>query len=159
MNTYFDKFNNSSHRPKVGVAISTYTEEQTESKRLNIIKKSLDSLKTVVSKYCLPIYVVIVVDGPIPNKHNDILSKYNFNIYRRSNNGGVSRTKNTCIRLLLEQNVDIGFLADDDLLYKNNCFDVYTNFICKTECHHLIACYPHKIVHPDWDKMNYILET
>ena len=168
MSRFFSKFNNSNnsnnsnhpgHQPNIGVAISTYTEKNTEPKRYEIIEKSLDSLHKIILKTKLNLYVVIVVDGPIPDKHNKILSKYDFNIYKRPYNGGVARTKNTCIRLLLEQNVDIGFLADDDLLYKNNCFDVYTSFICKTECHHLIASYPHKIVHPDWDKMNYILET
>ena len=95
----------------------------------------------------------------MPEKHNELLKKYDFNIYYRPENGGVAKAKNTSIRLLLEQNIDIGFLADDDVLYKNNCFDVYSKFICNTECHHLIACYPHPQVHPDWNKMNYILDN
>ena len=146
---------------KVGLAISTYSEEHTEKKRYEIIKKSLDSLEQILKTNKINIYVVIVVDGNIPDIHNKLLHNYNFNIYRREENGGVAKTKNTCIRLLKEQYVDIGYLADDDILYKENCFDVYTDFICKTKCHHLIACYPDPIVHPKhtWNKLNYILDT
>ena len=144
---------------KIGIAVSTYTEEKTDAKRYEIIDRSLKSLQEVLKTTKVNTYVVIIVDGEIPERHNELLSKYNFNIFRRPENGGVARTKNTSIRLLLEQNVDIGFLADDDLLYKNNCIDVYANFICKTECHHLIASYPHPKVHPDWNKMNYILDN
>ena len=145
---------------KIGIAISTYTEEKTDSKRYEIIKKSLDSLKKVLEKTKINVYVVIVTDGKLPEKHNKLLMNYNFNLYRRAFNGGVAKTKNTSIRLLLEQNVDIGFLADDDLLYKNNCLNIYTNFILNTKCHHVIACYPHPIVHPKntWDKLNYKLD-
>ena len=128
---------------KIGIAISTYTEEKTEPKRYEIIDRSLKSLQKVLKTTKINTYVVIIVDGKVPDKHINLLKKYDFNVYIRPKNGGVARTKNTSIRLLLEQNVDIGFLADDDLLYKNNCIDVYANFICKTECHHLIASYPH----------------
>ena len=158
MNTYFDKFNNSSHQPKVGVAISTYTEEKTESKRLTIIKKSLDSLKTVVSKSNLPVYVILVVDGPVPQRHLDLLKQYNFNIHIKTENKGVACAKNTSIRLLLEQNIDIGFLMDDDVLYQESCFKKYCDYIIRGKIHHMGFCYPDPIVHPksEWNKMGYI---
>jgi len=144
---------------KIGIAISTYTDEGTEPKRYEIIERSLNSLRDTLKDTIVNTYVVIVVDGPIPEKHNILLKNYDFPIYYRPKNGGVARTKNTCIRLLLEKDIDIGFLADDDLLYKSNGIDIYTRFICKTQCPHLIACYPHKIVHPDWNAMNYIADT
>ncbi len=152
-------FNKNLNEIRIGIAISTFTEEETEEKRYEIINRSLQSLQEVLKTTKISTYVVIIVDGEIPKRHNDLLNKYDFNIHRRPENGGVAKTKNTSIRLLLEQNIDIGFLADDDLLYKNNCFDIYTKFICKTECHHLISSYPHPKVHPNWDKMNYILDT
>ena len=154
-------FNKKINEINIGIAISTFTEDKTEDKRYEIIKRSLESLQKILQTTKINTYVIIVVDGTIPDKHNQILDTYNFNIYRRSQNGGVAKTKNTCIRLLLEQNVDIGFLVDDDVLYKNNCFDIYADFICKTKCHHLIASYPHPKVHPKktWDKMNYTLDS
>jgi len=152
-------FNKNLNEIKIGIAISTFTEEDTEELRYEIIERSLKSLKEVEKETKINTYIVIVIDGKVPKKHYDLLNKYDFNIYKRKENGGVAKTKNTCIKLLLEQNVDIGFLADDDLLYKNNCLEKYTNFIYKTQCHHLIASYPHPKVHPDWNKMNYILDN
>ena len=116
---------------KIGIAISTYTEEKTEAKRYEIIERSLQSLQEVVKTTKVKTYVVIVVDGEVPEKHMNLLSKYNFNIFKKSQNGGVARTKNTSIRLLLEENVDIGFLADDDVLYKEGCLEKYCDVILK----------------------------
>ena len=111
-------FNKSLEEIKIGIAISTYTEENTDKDRYVIIDKSLNSLQQILNKCNLNVYVIIVVDGEVPLIHNQILEKFNFNIYRRKENGGVARTKNTSIRLLLEQKIDIGYLADDDLLYR-----------------------------------------
>lgn len=149
----------SSNNVKIGIAVSTFTEEGTEDKRYEIIDKSLQSLYNTLKTTDTQVYVVVVIDGNVPDKHRQILDKYAFKTYQRSSNGGVARTKNTCIRLLMEQRIDIGFLVDDDLLYNNNCFDVYTRLITKTKCHHIIACYPHPKVHPDWNKLNYVLDT
>ena len=33
-------------------------------------------------------------------------------------NGGISRAKNTCLRALMETGFDIGFLAEDDILFR-----------------------------------------
>ena len=68
----------------------------------------------------LNIYIVIVVDGEVPKKHKQLLNEFKFKIHFKKENGGVAKAKNTSIRLLLEQNIDIGFLSDDDVLYKKN---------------------------------------
>ena len=143
---------------KIGIAVSTYTEEKTDAKRYEIIDRSLKSLQEVLKTTKVNTYVVIIVDGEIPERHNELLSKYNFNIFRRPKNGGVARTKNTSIRLLLEQNVDIGFLADDDLLYKQGCLGKYCDVILKGKIHHIGFCQMHPLVHPkhEWKKMGYI---
>ena len=151
-------FNKSIDSIKIGIAISTFTEENTESKRYEIIEKSLNSLREVLDKTSIQTYIVIVVDGQVPEKHNELLKKYDFNIYHRPENGGVAKAKNTSIRLLLEQNIDIGFLADDDVLYKNNCLEEYCNCILKGKIHHIGFCQMHQLVHPknEWEKMGYI---
>ena len=60
------------------------------------------------------------------NTIKDALDNVNiFDIHFRKKNRGVSTTKNTSIRILLEKNSDIGFLMDDDVLYKDNCFENY----------------------------------
>lgn len=143
---------------KVGIAISTFTEDKTEKKRYEIIDRSLSSLQNMIKNTEVNIYVVIVVDGEVPEKHNKLLSKYNFNICRRPQNGGVAKTKNTSIRLLLEKNVDIGFLADDDMLYKDGCIEKYCDVILKGKIHHIGFCPMHPLVHPknEWEKFGYI---
>ena len=142
---------------KVGIAISTYTEEKTDPKRYEIIDKSLMSLQESLSLSKIKHAVMIVVDGPIPDIHNKILEKYNFPIYRRKENGGVAKTKNTSIRLLLEKKIQIGYLADDDILYKKNFLEEYTNTILNTNIHHMSYCQMDPIVHPPdtWKKMGY----
>ena len=143
---------------KIGIAISTFTEEKTDNKRYDIIDKSLSSLSDIIKLTNLNIYIVIVVDGQIPEKHKNILNKYNFNIYNRPNNGGVARTKNTSIKLLLEKNIDIGFLADDDVLYKKGCLEEYCSTIINGNIHHIGYCQMHPLVHPknEWIKRGYI---
>ena len=176
-NTYFDRFISGNQKPKLGIAISTYSEINTDSKRYEIIQKSFDSLISAILKYSDQLYVFIVVDGPVPEIHDKLIedfvkkceyeysrnqeqnqkTNFHINVVKRVENGGVAKTKNTCIKLLLENKIDIGFLADDDLLYGGDCFSKYLEFIIKSRCHHLIACYPHPKVHPNWEQMGYIL--
>jgi len=143
---------------RIGIAISTYTEDKTDQERYIIIERSLSSLESYLKTTKLDLYVVIVVDGSIPSRHNDLLNKYNFNVYFRKENGGVARTKNTSIRLLLEQNIDYGFLMDDDVEYKKGCFEKYVDTMIKTGSHHMSYCQMPEIVHPknEWSNMGYI---
>jgi len=143
---------------KIGIAISTYSNLNTSENRFNLIKISLDSLTKYITNLEYEIYVVVVIDGPIPKKHINILNNYNFNLYFKKENGGVARVKNTSIRLLLEQNIDIGFLADDDVLYKKNFLQPYVNSIINGKIAHMGYCQVHEKVHPknEWDKMGYV---
>ena len=151
-------FHKSINELKIGIAVSTYSTNKTENKRFDIIRKSLKTLNEYLKNTNLNIYVVIVVDGNVPKKHKELLNEFNFNIYFRKENGGVSKTKNTSIRLLLEQNIDIGFLADDDVLYKNKFMEMYLDVILKCKIHHISYVQMHPIVHPkeEWKKMGYI---
>lgn len=145
-------------KKKIGIAISTYSEEKTNDERYKIIDNSLKSLQDLKVDSKFELYIIIVVDGNIPNIHNNILNKYNFKIYRKTHNGGVAKIKNTSIRLLLEENIDIGFLADDDVLYKNGIIEKYVNTISNANIHHMGFCQMHPLVHPknEWEKMGYI---
>lgn len=152
------KKNRTLNNINIGIAISTYTNKNTDNKRYDIIKKSLSSLKNIIKKSKISIYPVIVVDGNIPNCHNKLLHNYDFDIYQRKENGGVSKTKNTSIRLLLEKSIDIGFLADDDVLYKDGCFEKYIEAILITNIPHFGFTQMHPLVHPknEWEKMGYL---
>ena len=143
---------------KVGLAFSTYTNDNTDLKRYTIIKRCFKSIEDYLKKTKLDIYAVIVVDGSIPDIHKSIiddLSK-NINIYYKLENGGVSKVKNTGIRLILENNCEIGFLLDDDVLIKENCFEEYIDKIIKCNIPHMCYCQIPELVHPKRDliKMN-----
>ena len=60
-NTYFDKFITGNQKPKLGIAISTYSEANTDSKRYEIIQRSFDSLLNAISHYYEELYIFIVV--------------------------------------------------------------------------------------------------
>ena len=69
---------------KIGIAISTYSEEKTDQSRYAIIEKSLHSLQNILKTCPLNVYVVLVVDGPIPQKHTQILNKFDFQtVYKK----------------------------------------------------------------------------
>lgn len=143
---------------KIGIAISTFSNEKTNNNRFKIIEQSLNSLDTYLIHYEYETYVIIIVDGSISEKHLNILKKYNFNIHHKETNGGVARVKNTSIRLLLEQNIDIGFLADDDVLYKKDFLKPYVNSIIKGNILHMGYCQVPEKVHPrkEWESLGYI---
>lgn len=151
-------FNKNLNEFKIGIAISTYSTKRTEQKRFDIIRKSLKSLQNTLKDTKLNIYIIIVIDGDIPKKHKKLLNEFSFNCYFKKNNGGVARAKNTSIRLLLEQNIDIGFLADDDVLYKKNFLEKYLETILKGKIHHIGYVQMHPIVHPknEWSKFGYV---
>jgi hypothetical protein len=157
----------------IGIAVSTYTQQNTDVSRYQIIERSLDSLVKFISdsenrylnnKGAYSYYTVIVVDGPIPDKHKLLLQKYHnnqlINLHFKKINGGVARSKNTSIKLLMDKQVDIGFLMDDDVEYKLDCLDRYVDAILKGQIHHMSYCQMNPIVHPKstWEKRGYVVK-
>ena len=53
-------FNKKLEEIKIGIAISTFTEEKTDDKRYKIIENSLKSLSEVIDKTKLNTYVIII---------------------------------------------------------------------------------------------------
>ena len=132
-----------------GVAISTYFCDVTPEIRLNVFKKSINSL--IVSEYKGPIF--LVDDGSTKKDHlNFVREVYGDRIFiqERSENGGLSKVKNTGIRLLMENKCDIGFLVDDDMEYLPNWFTAYEEAISKTGIPHF-SFY--------WNKGEYLYEN
>ena len=100
---------------KIGLAISTYFSKDTSPQRLTVFKNCINSL----GSKSFPGELVVVDDCSETTEHLTFLESINVPYYRRPFNGGIARTKNTGIRLLIEKGCDIGFLADDDLMYCN----------------------------------------
>jgi GT2 family glycosyltransferase len=127
---------------RLGVAVTTYSDENTQPHRYAMINNCFESLASVPG-----IMVNIVSDG-ITARHRKIIEGYpQFNHIERAENGGIAKAKNTSIRVLLEQDVDIGFLADDDLIFKRpDVFLVYATAVMKTGIPHF--CY-FEVDHPN----------
>ncbi|BCS83202.1 putative glycosyltransferase [Cotonvirus japonicus] len=121
----------------IGIAITTYSDEHTSDKRIQIISDSFSSLRENMKN----VKVIVVVDGKCIPKHKELLDKYGdvFEIIYRQKNGGISRAKNTCIKYLLQKNIDIGFLADDDIIYNKGWQQMYVSNIIETGIQHF--CY------------------
>lgn len=118
---------------KKGLSISTHSSENTPNGRYDIIENCLQSL---IDNKPDDLMVNIISDG-ITNKHREIIKKFPFNHFERKENGGISKTKNTSIKTILQQGCDIGFLADDDLIFKDKeVFNAYTDAIVQTNIPH-----------------------
>jgi len=121
-----------------GLAISTYFSTPELNKRFEIFKQSINSLLNLPVTY--PIY--IVDDGSPYSYHLDYVKKIDINkkisIFKRLSNGGISRVKNTSIRLLKEIGCKYIFLADDDIEYlKKDVYEYYIKVATECEVKHL----------------------
>jgi len=119
---------------KTGIAISTYFCDKTPPERLPVFKSSIESL--LISGY--DGVVLLVDDGSTTDKHLEGLDSRIRVICR--GHGGVACTKNTCIKELLLENVDVGFLADDDICYGGGWHTRYLEAIQKTGIEHF-SCF------------------
>ena len=122
---------------KYSIAISTYfTNKIIDNGRLSIFKSSINSL--LESNFEGKIFVVD--DGSEVYHHLDYLNNLDDDrivIFNKKINCGLAKTNNTGIRLILENNCDYGFLADDDILYQKNWFTPYLNVMSNTKVKHL----------------------
>ena len=110
------------------LAILTYANSVETDRRLYCM---LDSLRE--SAYS---GTVFVVDDGSSNRDWSILEKYDVSLVCRQSNGGVSRGKNTSIRVLLDHGVDVGFLADDDLVFQPEWWQGYLDAHERTDIQH-----------------------
>jgi glycosyltransferase involved in cell wall biosynthesis len=119
-----------------GLAISTYFCEKTPPERLGIFKKSIESL--FATGYTD--FICVVDDGSTNTDHLTWIESLNIDVkilVIRHRHGGIAKTKNVCIRTLLDAGVDVGFLADDDMLYKNSAWaDRYAQAVLHTGIDH-----------------------
>jgi glycosyltransferase involved in cell wall biosynthesis len=88
------------------------------------------------SDYCGPAYVVD--DGSTDSDHLDYLASLSpsITVVRRQENGGISRAKNTCLRILADIGIDIGFIAEDDIAFFPGWFAAYRAAHEATGIHH-----------------------
>jgi len=84
--------------------------------------------------------VLIVDDGSTCEEHLSYLDCLErdgrYEVIRRPVNGGISRAKNTCLRAIAERNVQIGFLAEDDILFRNGWDEAYAEAMQRSAIQH-----------------------
>ena len=119
---------------KIGLAVSTYANENTNLERFNIIKKCLDSLDNI------DIHIIIINDASIVKEHINLINKYKdkYHIINREINGGIAKCKNTALKYFEENDFDYCFLMDDDVeILDKNFYQYYINASEKTNIDHL----------------------
>lgn len=124
------------------IGITTYY--AAETRRAETTIKSIESLLS--SDFEGSIFVVD--DGSAWKGHLDALraiGSTRIEIVERATNGGVSRAKNTCLRLCMESGADLAVLADDDMEYVSPAwFSVYADCMQSSGIHHMVySCYEH----------------
>jgi hypothetical protein len=108
---------------KCGFAISTYHRNDS---RLDSFTMCISS----IMKYKKPDTVVIIVDdGSLIKNHLTWVSITfpDIIIVEKPTNNGISKCKNTCLRMLYENNCDYFFLLDDDIEILQPIEDKYIN--------------------------------
>ena len=116
------------------LAILTYVPENAHPELLNRLPEAIRSLEK--TEYSGDVF--IVDDGSTCCSHIQYLEslKSRYQVTRREQNGGVCRGKNTCIRLLRNSGVDVGFLAEDDIEFRSGWQDQYLTAHRLTGIHH-----------------------
>jgi hypothetical protein len=119
---------------RTGLAILTYVPTEAPSDVRKRLPAALTSLHH--SGYEGPLFVVD--DGSTDPAHLGFLSTLSrsISVVRRPRNGGISRAKNTCLRVLMEIGVDVGFIAEDDIAFYPRWHEAYVSAHCATQIHH-----------------------
>lgn len=117
-----------------GLAISTYVRRDSPAAVRFRLPETLRTLRQ--SNY--PGRVVVVDDGSNCPNHHEFLAGLaaQYKVLFREENGGVARAKNTSIRALMDEPIDVGFLADDDVEFRQGWWEKYLEAHEMTRIHH-----------------------
>jgi hypothetical protein len=110
----------------MGLAISVYSDNYTPKNR---IIASCICLNSIIKNFKNSL-IIIVIDNEIQTDHYNFIkelikNKKNIKLYKNTQNFGIAKTKNICIKLLEEHNVDYICLLDDDI----EILDDFTNTV------------------------------
>ena len=114
---------------KVGIFVTSYCETEN---RFQIIKESISTLLQHGCEYD----IIIVNDGTTYEPHEAYLEALDNVVYIKQKNLGIAKAKNRCIKYFMDNDYDVGFLADDDLVYCGDVFEKYIAAHKKTDIHH-----------------------
>lgn len=116
------------------LTILTYVRADANDHILKRLPEALRSLRD--SGYDGP--TVVVDDGSTHPDHLAYLKSLppEIEVVTRPENGGISRAKNTCLRVLGERDIDVGFLSEDDIQFHPGWAEAYLTAHAKTDIEH-----------------------
>lgn len=125
------------------MSVSTFMSEGNFVNRFEIFKDSIESLLNTNFKGD----IYIVDDASFTSEHliwADSKNDPRIKTVKRVENGGVSKNKNTGIKLIMSNpQVNFGVLSDDDMLYIDpNWHDNYFNAMSSSKVHHFSYAIP-----------------
>ena len=122
--------------PPTSLVLLTYVDSQRPIAVQQRLPDAIASLEQ--TRYRGP--VMIVDDGSNCEKHMRFLDHLEasgrYEVIRRPVNGGISRAKNTCLRLLAESGAEVGFLAEDDILFHEGWDEAYVTSMQRSGIQH-----------------------
>lgn len=120
--------------PAHALAILTHVPADSPVELRDRLPAAVESLKT--TDYPGP--VIVVDDGSTDGAHLRRLETLppQYRLIRRPRAGGICRAKNTCLRALREAGAEIGFLAEDDILFRPGWHQRYLAAHAATDIHH-----------------------
>jgi glycosyltransferase involved in cell wall biosynthesis len=122
--------------PRTALAILTYVDTARPSCIQQRLRDAIDSLER--TSYRDP--VLIVDDGSNCEEHlrfvDSLASHDRYRVIRRPVNGGISRAKNTCLRAISELGAEVGFLAEDDIVFHDGWDRAYTEAMDRSGIQH-----------------------
>lgn len=122
-------------KPRTALAILTYVDAARPAAVGQRLPEAIASLER--TSYRDPVFVVD--DGSTCSDHLEYLSSLDnarYTVVRRPVNGGISRAKNTCLRLLAQTGAEILFLAEDDILFHEGWQGAYGEAMRRSAIHH-----------------------
>lgn len=123
-------------KPSTALAIVTYVDASRPAAVRRRLPEAIASLEQ--TGYAGP--VSIVDDGSTCCHHQEYLDflarSGRYRVIRRRSNGGISRAKNTCLRAIADLQAEVGFLAEDDILFSEGWDRAYLDAMQRSGIQH-----------------------
>ena len=111
---------------KVSVVVPLYN-------KVKHIQRALDS---VLAQSFQDFEIIVVDDGSTDETYRKYLQTLPYRTVFRQRNGGVAAAKNTCLRVIAEDQTEVSFLAEDDIEFSPSWWEAYLEAFTATGIEH-----------------------
>ena len=149
---YYNKLN-STIKSKIGIAVSLYINNDTPYERILCSKICVNS----ILKECYNMYIIFLIDNCVTIEYLNFLfdaidNRDNVKVYVNKKNYGIAKTKNICMKLLEELDIEYLCLLDDDVEIKMNFSQYIENIFSNVNNIPLLTNYNFEL---PYSKINY----